>query len=1014
VVDALLAAEAAGDDAASTAAAEKPVDPVWVEARLLGNHVEDALASPPRPSKALDAARRYARLVAGKPSGRAAAAWVASWGPLDRAALERLARLRDAAERARELREKNDLEGLRAHVAAQAADAAAFPSKEAADLGIDLGAALTRASRLPEAFDAFRSSLDAARRMPWPVGMARAGAALGDLGFRVGRAEEALAAVTESVRALEEAGFDARSGGARVSRAMLLTRLGRCAEALQEARRARAISGAAKDVEATVEADLATGAAATALGRTDEARAAFDDAVASLKATGHTTGVGLALLHVASIHGDHDRPAEALAAIEAADPYLPPRSTLRASWLSLLGSTYRRLGRIDRAIEYQSQALALATELKHPRLVSTALGNLGNAYVDLHRLDEAIPLLERALEAKVKAGEHPESIADTHASLARALRLAGRPDDAVPLVEKARAGYVAAGSLVRAAMCRTQAGMTEEARGRLDAAYAAHRAAVAELEALGDASRATADAMGALARVCLLLGRGEEAVEAGRRSSEAFVRLASGLGETDAEELLATSRRVADRGVEAAWTLAASDPRRAAEAAYGFVESSRAILLATGLVNAPALLAAEVSPDVLADEAGRRSAVAATRAALVRAAASGDAARMASARAAHDAAAKAHGEAVARLERESSRLAGVAFPRPPAPDEVRARLGPDEALVLYHATDDSLFALVLTKAASTLLRLADGPAVRADVEAWTGQASTPGADDLALARRLGSTLVAPVDRVAGRPRRLVVAPDALLAFLPFAALALDVDGKPRRLVLDREVVLVPSATVATALGAVPASARGRGLVAVGDPDYGPAGAAGLPPLPGSGAEVREIASLFPEAERTLLVGKAATPAALRAALSAPAGRLAAVHVAAHAFVDPERPRRSALVLADGEAFDLDDVHRLRTAADVVVLSACSTGKGKVMRGEGVVGFARGFFLAGVPRVVVSQWVVSDESSRALVKRLYEGLVKEALPPAAALRGAQRALLESGGPWSHPYHWAAFALWGRAD
>ena len=92
----------------------------------------------------------------------------------------------------------------------------------------------------------------------------------------------------------------------------------------------------------------------------------------------------------------------------------------------------------------------------------------------------------------------------------------------------------------------------------------------------------------------------------------------------------------------------------------------------------------------------------------------------------------------------------------------------------------------------------------------------------------------------------------------------------------------------------------------------------------------------------------------------------------------------------------------------------STGQGKLLHGEGVLGFARGFFLAGVPRVVVSQWVVSDESSRALMHRFYEGLVTRDLPASAALRAAQRAQLEAGGPWAHPFHWAAFTLWGAAN
>lgn len=82
-----------------------------------------------------------------------------------------------------------------------------------------------------------------------------------------------------------------------------------------------------------------------------------------------------------------------------------------------------------------------------------------------------------------------------------------------------------------------------------------------------------------------------------------------------------------------------------------------------------------------------------------------------------------------------------------------------------------------------------------------------------------------------------------------------------------------------------------------------------------------------------------------------------------------------------------DIFRLRLNAALVVLSACETALGKVLAGEGVVGFTRAFFFAGARQVVVSLWPVSDKAAAELMKRFYQGLLERKLPAAAALRQA---------------------------
>jgi len=98
-------------------------------------------------------------------------------------------------------------------------------------------------------------------------------------------------------------------------------------------------------------------------------------------------------------------------------------------------------------------------------------------------------------------------------------------------------------------------------------------------------------------------------------------------------------------------------------------------------------------------------------------------------------------------------------------------------------------------------------------------------------------------------------------------------------------------------------------------------------------------------------------------------------------------------------------------AELVVLSACETGLGKEIKGEGLVGLTRGFMYAGARRVVVSLWNVNDQATAELMARFYRGMLRENKTPAAALRAAQTEMARQK-QWQSPYYWAAFVLQGE--
>ena len=123
---------------------------------------------------------------------------------------------------------------------------------------------------------------------------------------------------------------------------------------------------------------------------------------------------------------------------------------------------------------------------------------------------------------------------------------------------------------------------------------------------------------------------------------------------------------------------------------------------------------------------------------------------------------------------------------------------------------------------------------------------------------------------------------------------------------------------------------------------------------------------------------------------------------------------SSLALTGG-FLSVHDVFRATIPADLVVLSACETGKGKVYRAEGLIGFTRSFMLAGAPRVIVSLWKVDDDATRALMTKFYELWKPGKMVTATALKKAQEFVRShKNKKWEHPYYWAAWQLWGLPD
>lgn len=282
-------------------------------------------------------------------------------------------------------------------------------------------------------------------------------------------------------------------------------------------------------------------------------------------------------------------------------------------------------------------------------------------------------------------------------------------------------------------------------------------------------------------------------------------------------------------------------------------------------------------------------------------------------------------------------------------------------------------------------------------------------------------------------QRLVISPDGPLWDLPFAALVTNEDGPATWLGLEKPLTTTPALFLYARARQRPRIAAGkRSALIVGNPDAGvatPTGSGTVPPadrlgeahllfdgrtppsLPYAEMEARQIAALYGTAP---LVGTAATETAVRERLP----QATMIQLATHGYFHPYRGMSSGVLLApprqatadaaqDGVLQAWEIFSQLRLQADLVVLSACETGRGERVRGEGLIGLTRALEYAGARSVLVSQWQVADPSTAALMVAFHRALRAGSAKDEALMRAMRQ--VQNQAATRAPYYWAAFCL-----
>lgn len=654
-----------------------------------------------------------------------------------------------------------------------------------------------------------------------------------------------------------------------------------------------------------------------------------------------------------------------------------------ANTLNNLGDVAREAGDYPEALDYYGRALAASESINFKLGVARTLNNIGGGvYLYQSQARQALEPLRRSVALYESIGEkYGLSIATYNTG--RAHYLLGEREPALNYAARAVALGRESGNLKAVAQAQTLTGDVLAAANRRAEARRAYE------DAINTTEQMRAEAVGGEAQR-------QRFFENKTAPYEAMVRLLAAGGET-------------------------------AEA-FAFAERAKARVLLDVLRGGRGDVTKSMSEHERADEVRLRGEVTRLNQQVAREGAQTqpDAARLAALKSQLGQARLAYEAFRTALYAAHPALRGQRGEVRPLDAALASALLPDahSAALEYAVTDDATYLFVLTRdGGKPSLKVYAIPVKREEVyeraEAFRRLLAGRGLGFREAASRLYDLLLKPAARDLEGKTSLVVVPDTGLWNLPFQAL---VNGSGRYVVEDFAVSYASSLSV---LGATrelrrrPAGAGARQLLAFGNPSSAPdAGASETSPgsLPEAEREVKTLGRLYGGPRSKVFSGGEATEARVKAE----APRSSVIHLASHGVLDAANPLYSHVVLAGGGGEDgmleMWELMQMDLRADLFVLSACETARGRVGAGEGVIGMSWALFIAGVPTVVVSNWQVSSASTTELMLDFHRHLtaprarVRTADAKAEALRQASLALLKSP-DYRHPFYWAGFSLIG---
>ena len=695
--------------------------------------------------------------------------------------------------------------------------------------------------------------------------------------------------------------------------------------------------------------------------------------------------------------------------------------------LSNIGLAYARLEKPDKALEYYSQALAIQRSTGNKRLEAITLDYIGSVQAKMGQAAKALEYHQQALQLQV-AIENRQRQANSINNIGRDYFLLGDPAKALDYYNQAL-------TLYRTIEDRNGAARSLEGLARVQANR-------------GDLATARKNIEEALALI--------ETVRA--RSGSQQLRAS----------YLASMENAYEFYVDLLMKLHAQKPHAGHDAeALQAAERGRARSLLELLNEARVDIRHGVSAELVQKERELTQALNAKAQRQIQLTAQrGNPEEIATLQREISALEDNYQQVQVTIRKNSPEYAALTQPQPLGLKEIQQQLDPNTLLLEYSLGNERSFLWVITAESLKSFELPK----RAEIEKAARQVY-----ESLTARGLGGALesapqrqtriaeadvrfkdaAAELSRMILTParaefasRRLVIVADGALQYVPFSALSLAAGPTYRPLVLGHEVISLPSAS-AFAIQRRNLSQRqpaAKAVAVIADPVFSETDARVKTSAPEAETVTRNATRIIEhlsgsaqgqlsiprlpftrqEADRILAVAPAGANlkaldfrASRSLATSDELSKYRYVHFATHGYLDTSRAGLSAIVLSmideQGKPQDgflrTHDIYNLKLPAELVVLSACETGLGKDVKGEGIEGLTRAFMYAGARRVVVSLWNVNDKATAALMQHLYTGMLRSNKTPAAALRAAQIEMLRMR-QWQSPYFWAAFVMQGE--
>ncbi len=729
--------------------------------------------------------------------------------------------------------------------------------------------------------------------------------------------------------------------------------------------------------------------------------------------------------------------------------------------LGNIGETYYRLGDLPAALQHYQQALALAESSKDEPSQANLLISIGDIYIEQRMLPQAAAHYEPALKLTEKLASSSLLITGLN-SLAALYSQTGDYAKATVAIQQAVKLAQETASPVWIGRSLNNQGALHWRLGEFQAALRDYEH-VLSIEESRNSPRNIWQAHAGLAITYEKLGQSEQARDHYRKAIEVMERVRAQLGGEEEKAgffqdkneaykqlialLLAPSR-------SATVSLPATAQRRDEAEAFHYAERARARAFLDLLAEAKVNLEQSLDHDLLDRQQALQKQIAQVNAQLLKERtqelAKQDKAKIAELETGLSRADAEQRDWQNEVRRRNPHYAALKYPEPVTLAETQRLLDEGTVLLAYSLGETESFLFAVSRRELLVTRLPAAASIGQNVEkllaAITDKNRPAAAEYRRQASELSKQLIQPARRLLAGKRALVIVPDGALHRLPFEVLFTSTaaaQGDLRRLpylIKDFAISYAPSASVLAGLRSETRVAAPKAFVAYADPVYeqnaetviastvratSAGGRLSLNPLPHSRREAEGIAKLFSNGAADLFLGAAASEENVK--LQDRLSQYRLVHFSTHGYVNEARPRFSGLVLSlpptDKAAQSEDgllsayEIFNLKLNAELVVLSACETGLGKEVKGEGLMSLMRAFMYAGTPSVLVSLWQVDDASTAELMIRFYryqqqgvkQGKTTVKLNQAEALRHAQLDSLAQG---NFPYYWAPFVLVGR--